>query len=566
MTADYSFKHEQLGELTGLARGSDVVQFRGIPFGRIPARFRQSTLIDQLPSQPFDARHPGPYCPQPFLAYPTYWDGPLPEGFPVLKAPEPDEFECLNLSITAPRSGLADSTASIPVLMFIHGGAFVGGSQSLSLAGREVFDGTNLVRNGLARATPLIVVTLNYRLGPLGFLASRELEALSRNNGESVGNYGLHDQARALDWVSRFIGGFGGDPDNVTLHGTSAGGSSVHYQAIFRDRKFKRAILSSGTLIGIGPRNMNEHQAKFEGYVAKFRKSTSAEIPPVELLQSIPVDDLVCPVTPGIFNPLIDGDWIPGGTMDSIPIDGSLEMIIGACAFEQDLGEFLLLDMETNQPLPDAKMLSAARDVFSANGMLSGDDAQSFPSNQPAVAAAYGIEGAALERPSTNIDGWAALIADVAFRIAPVYVAAEASKRRRAAAAAAAGGIFVYEIAATNPFPKWAWGYGKANHGVNDVLLFDVAGDQVPAEHRDEWRPAAAALQAAWLDFCHGRRPWEPLAAVGDGEKLGPVYRFENGGSGGRLCHSLEDLVGEKVARRWRAVLNASRGFEKRES
>ena len=56
-------------------------------------------------------------------------------------------------------------------------------------------------------------------------------------------------------------------------------------------------------------------------------------------------------------------------------------------------------------------------------------------------------------------------------------------------------------------------------------MLFDVAGDQVPAEHRDEWRPAAAARQDAWLAVCYGRRPWEPFA---DGGKLGPVYRFEN--------------------------------------
>ncbi|SPO04566.1 related to triacylglycerol lipase V precursor [Cephalotrichum gorgonifer] len=500
-----------------------------------------------------------PYCPQPFLAYPTFWDGPLPEGLPVLKAPEPDEFECLNLSITAPLSGLGDSAQpgreKVPVLVFIHGGAFVGGSQSISLGGREVFDGTNLVRASLARDTAVVVVTINYRLGPLGFLASKELEELSRSNGEPVGNYGLHDQARALDWVSRFIGGFGGDPENVTIHGTSAGGSSVHYQAIFPDRKFRRAILSSGTLIGIGPRTMDEHQAKFEAYVAKFRKSTlsSAEAPAVELLQSVPVDDFVCPLTPGIFNPLIDGVWIPGSTIDSTQVDDSLEMMIGACAFEQDLAEFLLTDVEKNKPLPDDEMLQAARDVFSANGMLS--EARSFPHGHPGIAAAYGIENA-LDQPSANTEGWAALIADVAFRIAPVYVAA-ASKRHRAGGSP----ILVYEIAATNPFSKWAWGYRKANHGINDAMLFDVAGDQVPAEHRDEWRPAAAALQDAWLDFCYGRRPWEPFAA---GEKLGPVYRFENG-SRGTLCWSLEELVGEKVAKRWRALLNASRGVESEE-
>jgi carboxylesterase type B len=249
----------------------------------------------------------------------------------------------LNLSITCPRSVLElASPEKLPVLVFIHGGAFVGGSQSIQLVGREIYDGTNLVRAALTRKQPTVVVTCNYRVGPLGFLASHELSNFNKRHDEPVGNYGLHDQRQALDWCHRFIAGFGGDAANITIQGTSAGGSSAHYLSIFPDRKFKRAILASGTLTGIGPMSMDYQQKNFDAYLSRHSSGQEkSDSESVELLQSIPVEDMVKPVSDGISHPLIDGEWIPGMTMHSVTkIYASTtapDLMIGACDFEVSL-------------------------------------------------------------------------------------------------------------------------------------------------------------------------------------------------------------------------------------
>jgi carboxylesterase type B len=134
-----------------------------------------------------------------------------------------------------PRGLLAGSSSLLPVFVFFHGRALVGDSQSIQIAGREIYDGASLVRTSIAEQQPLIVVTANYRLGPLGFLASEELVADNNNEQQAgqptaaaaAGNYGLHDQRRVLEWCSRYVAGFGGDPRNVTIQGSSAGGTCV---------------------------------------------------------------------------------------------------------------------------------------------------------------------------------------------------------------------------------------------------------------------------------------------------------------------------------------------------
>ena len=118
--------------------------------------------------------------------------------------------DCLHLNIWQPEK--ADATA--PVMVWFHGGAHTGG-----FAHVELFDGTELARQGV------LVVTVNYRLGPWGFLAHPALAEESEHN--STGNYGLMDKIAALKWVQKNIQGFGGNPDNVTLFGQSAGSSSV---------------------------------------------------------------------------------------------------------------------------------------------------------------------------------------------------------------------------------------------------------------------------------------------------------------------------------------------------
>jgi para-nitrobenzyl esterase len=119
--------------------------------------------------------------------------------------------DCLYLNIWAPP---AEPGRPLPVMVWIHGGGFIEGSPNL-----PEYDGANLARHGA------IVVTVAYRLGPLGFLA---LPALSKESPRHVsGNYGLLDQIAALGWIRRNIAAFGGDPSRVTIFGQSAGGIST---------------------------------------------------------------------------------------------------------------------------------------------------------------------------------------------------------------------------------------------------------------------------------------------------------------------------------------------------
>ncbi len=139
--------------------------------------------------------------------------------------------DCLFLNVFAPDT--AKPGDKLPVLVYIHGGGFTGG------CGHEKhFDGPVWATRGI------IGVTLNYRLGPLGFAALPEL----KQEAGVTGNYGLYDQLEALRWVNRNIAAFGGDPDNVTIMGQSAGAMSVqqHCLSPLSDGLFHRAVMSSG--------------------------------------------------------------------------------------------------------------------------------------------------------------------------------------------------------------------------------------------------------------------------------------------------------------------------------
>jgi para-nitrobenzyl esterase len=141
--------------------------------------------------------------------------------------------DCLTLNIWAPAEA-----SKAPVFLWIHGGALLAGSSK-----EAMYDGTRLAAHGI------IVVTINYRLGVLGYFAHPELSAESPLG--ISGNYGLLDQIAALQWVKRNIGAFGGDPSNVTIAGESAGGLSVMYLLASPEARglFAKAIAESAYMI-----------------------------------------------------------------------------------------------------------------------------------------------------------------------------------------------------------------------------------------------------------------------------------------------------------------------------
>ena len=141
--------------------------------------------------------------------------------------------DCLYLNVWSPANA-----RKAPVFVWIHGGALSGGSGS-----EPMYDGAKLAERGI------VVVTINYRLGALGFLVHPGLSAESRRN--ISGNYGLLDQIQALEWVKRNIAAFGGDPGNVTIAGESAGGLSVMYLMATPSAHglFHKAVMQSAYMI-----------------------------------------------------------------------------------------------------------------------------------------------------------------------------------------------------------------------------------------------------------------------------------------------------------------------------
>ncbi|XP_015269464.1 PREDICTED: bile salt-activated lipase [Gekko japonicus] len=143
--------------------------------------------------------------------------------------------DCLYLNIWVPQ-GKKQVSTNLPVMIWIYGGAFIwGGGQGANFLSNYLYDGEEIATRG-----KVIVVTLNYRLGPLGFL--------STGDDSLPGNYGLKDQHMAIAWVKRNIKAFGGDPENITLFGESAGAVSVSLQTLSPYNKglIKRAISQSG--------------------------------------------------------------------------------------------------------------------------------------------------------------------------------------------------------------------------------------------------------------------------------------------------------------------------------
>ncbi len=251
------------GPISGARTGerNAVRVYKGIPFAAPPVgdlRWKPpqpvATWTDVRRCMQF-----GPICPQ----------KPYPAGSIYVQPAQPQSEDCLFLNVwTAAKA--ADEKR--PVMVWIHGGALTRGSGSL-----EVYDGTRLAERGA------VLVTINYRLGPLGFLSHPLLSAESSHG--SSGNYGILDQIAALQWVQRNIAAFGGDPKNVTIFGESAGSRSVCSLVAtpLAQGLFQRAIGQSGGCFGPmqylkEPRNGFVPAEKLgENHLAKELGSDSAD-------------------------------------------------------------------------------------------------------------------------------------------------------------------------------------------------------------------------------------------------------------------------------------------------
>ncbi|BCJ36043.1 carboxylic ester hydrolase [Actinocatenispora thailandica] len=280
------------GRVAGRLDGG-VAAFLGIPYAAAP--FGPRRLLPPAPPVPWegvrDAGRYGPTCPK----------GP---GTPLFPEVVIDGEDCLNLNVWTPDP----HTTGLPVLVWIHGGAFTTGAGSL-----PGYRGSSFARDGV------VCVTINYRLGAEGFLYL----------GDGVANLGLLDQLAALAWVRDNIAAFGGDPDRVTVAGQSAGAVSVAtLLAVPRSAGlFGRAIAQSGS----AARTLTPDAAV--GVAARLAavlhvaptRAAFREVPAGELARAsaalvaasqVPHDPTSWDVLP--FAPVIDGDTLPAHPFDAV--------------------------------------------------------------------------------------------------------------------------------------------------------------------------------------------------------------------------------------------------------
>ncbi|MGY1792699.1 carboxylesterase/lipase family protein [Geodermatophilus sp. SYSU D00525] len=282
------------------SRPGDHRLFEGIPYAAPPVgelRFR--------PPQPaagwsgtLDATEPGSPCPQvSSLTNPT----------------SSTDEDCLYLNVTTP-SGLATDRRDLPVMVWIHGGSWRTGSGDRYDAGALALEGD------------VVVVTVNYRLGPFGFLAQDDLSAAI--GGAGSGSAGLLDQQAALRWVQRNVAAFGGDPDNVTIFGESAGASSVCAQLASPTAAglFDKAIAQS---YSCATRYATLDEAETVGAgVAAAVGCTGSGPAVVACLQAAPVSTLLSrwPASGGSFVvggsslPVQPADAIASGNWNRVPV------------------------------------------------------------------------------------------------------------------------------------------------------------------------------------------------------------------------------------------------------
>jgi para-nitrobenzyl esterase len=293
MTAPLASAQDKLvriesGQLSGVALEGGVMAFKGIPFAAPPVGF----LRWQPPQPParWKGVHNADHFCSPCMQAAAADFGPYTREFLIAGSPSED---CLYLNVwTAARS----ASERRPVMVWIYGGGFASGGADVA-----IYDGAELAKKGV------LLVTINYRVGPLGFLAHPELTKESIHHAS--GNYGLLDQVAALQWVQRNIAAFGGDPRRVTIFGQSAGALSVNLlmQSPLAKGLFVGAIVESGPgLLPAGLLDGHTKLAEAEQSGAKYAESKGAHS--LAQLRALPAQTLI---GGGLIGPIADGWFLP---------------------------------------------------------------------------------------------------------------------------------------------------------------------------------------------------------------------------------------------------------------
>ena len=452
MTTAESIAATTAGKVQGQVRDG-VHRFRGIPFAAPPVgklRFRPPAPVAAW-DDVLDATHAGPLAPQ--------LESPLEK---MLGAPPPrwDEGECLSLNVTTP--GLDDQRR--PVMFWIHGGAFVNGAGS-----SPIYDGTKFTQHG-----DVVIVTVNYRLGAFGFL---HLDDIFGEDFAGSGNAGILDQIAALEWVRDNIEAFGGNPEDVTIFGESAGGMSV------------------GTLLGLPAAEGLYHRAIVQSGSSSF--ATRAEvatktaqqvlelagISTIEELETAPAEKILAAqgtlMARGArldlaFQPVVDGNVLPDVPLRTIAsgATGNVPTMIGTTLDEMTL--FLALELGVGEL--DGEALNRQMQRF-------------FGDRTAEVVGTYTKNRA--DAPLADV--LTAISTDRVFRIPAIRLAEAQARQGRA--------TFMYLFTWPSPVMD---GKLKSCHALELPFMWDALdapGLAMLTGHGPERQAIADAMHAAWIAF-----------------------------------------------------------------
>jgi len=385
-----------LGAVEGVVVGEPGVWvFRGIPYAEAPTGERR--FRPPLPARPWTGVRPaaefGPAAPQ-------ATGGPL-DGMVPGMTPSPIGEDCLSLTVWAPGS----PGEARPVLVWIHGGAFMIGSSSLL-----TYDGARL-----ASEHGVVVVSINYRLGALGFLDLRQ------RGGERLGavaNCGLLDQLLALEWIRDNVAAFGGDPGRITVFGESAGaGSILHLLAAPASKGLlHRAIVQSPGV----HMTLDAEQADF--VTGAFLDRLGVATGDLEQLQALPwpvlieaqsaaLMEVMAAVGAMPYHPVVDGVTVPEPPLAALEAGraAGIDLVIGGTADEMRL-------------FADPRSRHADRDqlIRLAEGHLQSDAGRRLgiaPDRAAALVDAY------TGRSTTAEEAWTAVLTDSMMRLPAMQVA-----------------------------------------------------------------------------------------------------------------------------------------------
>ncbi|PYI31977.1 carboxylesterase [Aspergillus indologenus CBS 114.80] len=427
----------------GKIRGRDsnkVTQFLGIKYATLNDRLADAQLIETRDGDVLDATKDGPTALSPSFGCDLELSI-IQHTLPKKPLPQSD-VDCLNFNIAIPSDTTTD--ARLPVFVFIHGGGLFIGANSW-----PQFDLERLVALSVSNGLPIVAVSINYRLGMFGFMTSEEL----RNAGYKANN-GLRDQRVALAWVRRHIGDFGGDPDNITLAGMSAGAASVACHLESETPLFKRAIMMSGNRFFSPSLPYEAHEQKYEQAMAALGLADASPEERIGALLKTPGEELVAKVPPSISPTFaVDGDLVPS-----------------AITYSQ-------LADRTNH-IPKGK--DWCQDLMVGDAQID------------QISLKYGI--------TKDLDDEHAFLAILEF-LNDVYMFAPSV----ASAQGWKGRAFVYYFNEGNPWDG-AW-KGRAGHILDLAYLFQNFREFMsPAQQK-----VGSAIAEDFFKFCHGIQPWPPV-------------------------------------------------------